>query len=507
MTRRSIRPDDHRRPVSRRPKLILGRRFALLLACALGALGYPVGVATADPSSDQVVSATVYSPSGTTQNDSVSLAQLQSNPRCTPYSGTDMNELGRTGFVDVQLAPGGTWALSTVLGCLSMPVPVAAVRGVTVIDGQGVPETGPGSMLTPADLAGQGSTDFNDPQEAPVLQALGSLNQYDRPWRGKGQGQTDYDYLDEVQGTDNGQPLPIAIEVFEGPLLTVTVSASQTTVPAGGTVTFNATVTGQNGSALSYSWNFAGGAPSSTAASPQMTFANAGQYDVTVQVTDSTGGGGSAEIPINVGAPAPAATGGHKQTGSGKSRKSRSPTGPQKSDGTHAGARAGNSRTVKSTTTGKGTGNSGSTGKSKSTTSATTPTSTTPTSTTPTSTTPSRSSTHRATASTSHRTAPLTGRTGHATAPPVKPAPPPPRSGPLVSGQLVSDVTPLAAGASPLVHVVPAAVATAPPARQAVRASSLPAVGAGFAVLLLLGLGAGHELRGRGRRRTLRAGS
>ena len=369
-----------------------------------------------------------------------------------------MNELGRNGFVDVQLAPEGTWALSTVLGCLSTPVPVAAVHGVTVINGQGAPETGPGSMLTPADLAPQGSTDFNNPQEAPVVQALGSLNQYDRPWRGGGQGQPDYDFLDEVQGTDNGQPLPIAIEVFEGPLLTVTVSASRTTVPAGGTVTFNATVTGQNGSALSYSWSFDGGAQSSTAPSPQVTFGNAGQYDVTVQVTDSSGGGGSAEIPITVGAPPPAATGSHPQTGSGKSRKSHTPSGPRKSKGTHAGGPAGKSNTGKSTTAGKGS--STNTGKNTSTTSSTTSTSTTPASTTPSSTT--GASTHHATASTSRRASTPHRAVGHTTAPLTRSTPPLP-SGPLVSGQLVSDVTPLAAGASPLVRVVPAAVATAPP--------------------------------------------
>jgi PKD repeat protein len=473
-----------------------------MLACMVGALGCQAAVAAADPSSDEVVSAIVYSPSGTTQNDSVSLAQLQSNAHCTAYSGTDMNELGRNGFVDVQLAPEGTWALSTVLGCLSTPVPVAAVHGVTVINGQGAPETGPGSMLTPADLAPQGSTDFNNPQEAPVVQALGSLSQYDRPWRGGGQGQPDYDFLDEVQGTDNGQPLPIAIEVFEGPLLTVTVSASRTTVPAGGTVTFNATVTGQNGSALSYSWSFDGGAQSSTAPSPQVTFGNAGQYDVTVQVTDSSGGGGSAEIPITVGAPPPAATGSHPQTGSGKSRKSHTPSGPRKSKGTHAGGPAGKSNTGKSTTAGKGS--STNTGKNTSTTSSTTSTSTTPASTTPGSTT--GASTHHATASTSRRASTPHRAVSHTTAPLTRSTPPLP-SGPLVSGQLVSDVTPLAAGASPLVRVVPAAVATAPPARQAIRASLLPAFGAGFAVLLLLGLGAGRELRGRRRRPTLRVGS
>ena len=206
-----------------------------------------------------------------------------------------------------------------------------------MIDGQGAPETGPGSTLTPADLVPQGSTDFNSPQEAPVVQALGSVNQYDRPWRGGGQGQPDYDFLDEVQASDNDQPLPIAIEVFEGPLLAVTVSASRTTVPVGGTVTFSTTVTGQNGSALSYSWSFGGAAQSSTAANPQVSFGTAGQYDVTVEVTDTSGGGGGAEIPITVGTPAAPTTGRHKQTGAGTNRKSHSPSGPRKSKGSHAG--------------------------------------------------------------------------------------------------------------------------------------------------------------------------
>jgi hypothetical protein len=63
------------------------------------------------------------------------------------------------------------------------------------------------------------------------------------------------------------------------------------------------------------------------------------------------------------------------------------------------------------------------------------------------------------------------------------------------------------AGDSPLLRVGPAAIATAPPARQAIRASPLPALGAGLAVVLLLGLGAGRELRGHRRRSTLGVGS
>ena len=69
-----------------------------------------------------------------------------------------------------------------------------------------------------------------------------------------------------------------------------------------------------------------------------------------------------------------------------------------------------------------------------------------------------------------------------------------PLTGPVVAGRLISDVVPLAPSASPLVHLVPATVASAPPARRALRASVLPALGAALAVVLLLGLGAGREL-------------
>jgi hypothetical protein len=57
------------------------------------------------------------------------------------------------------------------------------------------------------------------------------------------------------------------------------------------------------------------------------------------------------------------------------------------------------------------------------------------------------------------------------------------------------------------VHVVPATVASAPPARRAISATALPAIGAALAVLLLLGLGAGRELGWRPNWRTLRPGN
>ena len=487
MTRRRASASELRRPVDRRPGIFPGRRFALVLALTLGVFGGSAGLAGADAGSDTLVTATVYSASGTSI-DSVSVAQLQANPgQCPTYQESSMNELGRQGFVDVPLAQNATWSLPTILGCLQTPIPVASVKGVTVINAAGSPEVGSDSQLSPQDLATP--SDFNNQSESPVVQALGSLNQYDRPYRGSPQGQADDDYLDEVQSTQDDQPAPISIEVFEGGRLTVTASASKTKVAPGGAVSFSATVSGANGSPVSYSWSFDGQAANSTAPNPQATFDAVGQYDVGVQVTDSAGAGGGTEIPITVGSPPPARTGSHHQEGAGTNRKSNSPTGPRKSSGNHAGGAAGNH-------------------KSPSTTSAKT-TSTAPASTTPssTSTTPSHPATPSATP-THTTTAPSRARhpTQH-TSPLTQPRTRVFPAGPLVNGQLISDVTTLPAGTSPLVHSVAAPAASAPPARQAVRTSPVPALAAAFGVILLLGLGAGRELRGRRGWRALRSSS
>ncbi len=443
-----------------------------MFVLTLGVFGGSAADAGADAGSNPLVTATVYSSSGTSM-DSVSVAELQANPgQCPTYPGQSMNELGRQGFVDVPLAQNATWSLPTILGCLQTPISPGSVTGVTVIDANGNPEEGADSQLTTQDL--ETPSDFNNPSEYPVVQALGSVNQYDRPSRGSPQGQPDYDYLDEVQSSQ-----PIAIEVFEGGRLTVTASASKTTVATGGAVSFRATVSGANGSPLSYTWSFDGGAPNSTASAPMAAFNAAGQYDVTVQVTDSAGAGGGAEIPITVGSRPPTATGNHRRTGGGTNRKSHSPTGPRKSSGQHAGAGAG-THTSSSTTGGK---------------SETTPADTT--STNQTSTTASHPATQASTpkhATTTHSPAPHPPRhTSPITKPPTRVFP----FGPLVTGELISDVTTLPARASPLVHSVPAPAASAPPARQATRPSRLPALAAALAVALLLVLGAARELCGR----------
>jgi PKD domain len=467
----------------------------LVFALTLAVLGGSAAVAGADAGANPLVTATVYTASGTS-TDSVSVAELEANPgQCPTYQESSMTELGRQGPVDVPLAQNATWSLPTILSCLQTPISPGSVMAVTVIDADGNPEVGSDSQITPQDL--ETPSDFNNPSEYPVVQALGSVNQYDRPSRGSPQGQPDYDYLDEVQSSQ-----PISIEVFEGGRLTVTPSASKTAVARGGTVSFSATVGGANGSPLSYAWSFDGGAPNSTAPAPRAAFNAAGQYDVTVQITDAAGAGGGAEIPITVGSAPPAATGSHHQTGGGTNRKSHSPTGPSKSGGQHAGAGVGKNKS-QSTTSGKTT------------TTSTTPASTTPTSTstTPASTTPTSTSTTSSHSATPSTPTPTTTTHSPAPHPPRHASPiakPPTRVfpfGPLVAGQLISDVTTVPAQASPLVHSVPAPATSAPPARQAVRTSPLAAVLASLGVVLLLALGAARELRGRRGWRALRPGS
>ena len=72
-----------------------------------------------------------------------------------------------------------------------------------------------------------------------------------------------------------------------------------------------------------------------------------------------------------------------------------------------------------------------------------------------------------------------------------------------MTGRLISDVTPVPANDSPLVKLAQGPPATAPAIQPATSASLVPALVAGFVVLLLLGLGAGNELRGRRDWRTL----
>src|ERR1700743_2925255 len=104
-----------------------------------------------------------------------------------------MQEFGRQGPVTVTPSAANSWTMATILGCLQTPIAPADVTGITVIGGDGAPMTGPGSQLTSGDL--ENPSDFQNTSETPVITALGSTDQYDRPWRGG----SDRDFLDESQ--------------------------------------------------------------------------------------------------------------------------------------------------------------------------------------------------------------------------------------------------------------------------------------------------------------------
>ncbi len=243
--------------------------------------------------------ATVYAAGKSPTTDSVSLAALQANSqRCPQYPGTSMNELGHQGTVPVQLPRNGpqtgTWGLGTILGCLQTPIPLGAVTDVTVIDANGSPEVGPNSQLTAADLAtpsdfadyGGNASDRRRRLGDPVRPAVA------RQPRRRARPATS---TTRCRSTDRRSRS--SIDVFEGPHLAVTATASPTTVAAGARSHSPRLCHPQTQPGLAYGWNFGGGAPDSTAPSPQVKFAAGGQYQVTLQVTDAAGGGGGSDDP------------------------------------------------------------------------------------------------------------------------------------------------------------------------------------------------------------------
>jgi hypothetical protein len=470
---------EQRWSANRRPGGVLGRRFAFVLAVVYFA--FAGGVAAGAPT---VVSATVY-PSGggsvTTATATLSgLNNCQQYP--TQESGWSPITLYPSGQ-PYQPAAGASWELSTVLTC-GMNVPLNNVTGVQVYS----PRYGFDTMeLTNAELTD--ASQFHDPAAPDALPLISNdegQNTYVRPWLGG----TDQNAKDQV--VEDGAP--VTIVVYEnGAELTVLASASTVSKSSKHEqFRFSATVRTSSGStvptsALTWSWNFGYGGSPFSSPTPEHSFVH-GRFPVTVQVTDhNTGAGGTDTIDVNAGNPG----------GNGNS-----PTGPNNSSGDHPGGSAGgpnDSATTGKTHSGKGTttnghsnqttttstGGSGGTGTGTATGTGTTPAPVAPN---PTPALPNpapRSATH----------------------PPTRVDRPPAATGPLVTGRLISDVIPVPANDSPLVKVAQAPPATAPAIRPATTVSLVPALAAGFAVVLLLCLGAGKELRGRRNWRTLLFGS
>ena len=502
----------------------LGLTRGLGLTRALGltliALACLAPVAGADPNAGEAVTALLYraGAGGVPLNDTATVGTLETG--CPVYAGPNI-ELHES---DGSLTPGQqisalAWSLGTLLHCLPVPIPLSAVTGITVLGAngpelRGAPEL---SELSPGDLASP--SDFANAAEDPIVYSDGTGVIYDRPWRGGDDANADDQVVEAA-------PAPFVFEVFEGPLLHIGVSASATRVPAGGTVSFSASISGEPaGSPLTYGWDFDGGAPASATPAPAVTFPAAGSYRVTLQVTDGDGGGGAATIPITVSS----GTATTPTTAQGSS-----PTGPTRSAGSQPGAQAGRHTSGTSTTTGThhatssgarrgdaghspgegtanassaGSGSAGSATRSSATRSSATRSSATasaPTTSAPTASAPTASAPTTGATTTAATTAPArAGRPSDARTPPTPGDAPTAGSGPLVAGRLISDVTLLPATASPLVRGPQAGAPSAPALHRALGAALGPALGAAVA-LLLFGLGAGREWRGRRMRRPLR---
>jgi hypothetical protein len=470
-----LRSSERHGFAGRRPRAFLGRRFAFLPALVLAAA--LAGAWPTAASADQTVaSATIYpSSAGSVSHVTVGLQALQA---CPEYSGSNPIYLYPPGQ-PLQLTA-TSWSLSTVLSC-GLQIPLTDVTNVQILN----PSQGFEAPLSNADLSDP--TRYQDPQAPdalPVVSVDGTENQttYVRPFRGG----ADVNARDEV--TETGAPITVVVYANGPPLI---VHASPRTLSSTATMTtakFSATVQTAAGaplpaSALTWSWNFGDGG-TSAAATPTHRFA-AGSYEVTVQVTNGAGGtGGTATIQFRT--PTTPAPGHRNQTGGRRPTKSTSPTGTE--NGTHTNHQggqtgshhSGGSHTAPSTTT-----SSTSTTTPKPTTTATPSTTTTPPAPTP----RTATTTTRPTPPPPHRTALRRRPRARRTAP----------AGPLVAGRLISDITTLPAGSSPLVHLAPAAAAAPPQVRQATHSLSLAAPSAALAVALLLGLGAWWELRGRRR--------
>ena len=92
-------------------------------------------------------------------------------------------------------------------------------------------------------------------------------------------------------GTPPTRSVTVTGAANQPPAATINAPAANVTVAQGGTVNFQGSGTDPNNNLpLTYSWNFGGGAPNSTAQSPgAVTFNTAGTFTVTFTVTDSLG--------------------------------------------------------------------------------------------------------------------------------------------------------------------------------------------------------------------------
>lgn len=260
--------------------------------------------------------------------------------------------------------------------------------------------------------------------------------------------------------------------VYSGPLLRVT-TGGPTSATEGQKATFTGHVAGATPAdgTLHYAWDFGDGSPARSATSVAHTFTANGSYQVVLTVTGKDGSGGvSPVLTVGVGA-APKQSGPGSNSRGTSERHSSSPTGPQNSHGqTPGGSSGGASPTNNSPTT---TNNS--------------PTNSNQPTNTPTTTTSQQTSTQHAHTGPPHPAGKRTRSTPRTAEPTT-----------IVDGRLISYVTPVPV--SQLVNPPTRTTAAhAPPSAARQRTSPIAVVGGVCAIILLLGAGAGTELRSRRR--------
>jgi PKD domain len=429
----------------------------------------------------------LHTPTGPVTTD-VSIDALTGNPgACPRYTGTHLVQHSKSGGLEeiqppFPTAQTGVWPLSSILACLGRPQPFAAVSRVLVHGTNGRAELGKDSQLLQGDIDPRGST-FPDTSQMPIIFVRGTSWVYYRPWRGTS---TDFNSPDQVEGDSDSA---IVIEVYTGPLLDVHMTADLSQVDEG-RVSFTATVSGNSpGSHLTWDWESGDNQSSSAAGEVSFTYAAAGDYTASLQVSTDDGSGGGDQVPITVparaGEPTPVPTKDASTPGPNDGSNGVTPPGSATPHNRTPGQRNGGDKSRSPASGAKGGRNTPSKHGRPHASATPSPPSASPGS-------GESAGTGGGSPSNAQNGA---GRRKPATRERNRREKTPDSGLERVTGLLVSDVIPLSAAASPLVQETGAPRGSAARARRHVEASPVPAIiGASLAVLLLLGLGAAREL-------------
>ncbi len=535
------------------------QKRALALVLVTAATFAVTAPAAAADNSDQPVVATVYAQGAAPVQDSTTIGALEGH--CPAYSGSAIPQYSG-GSTPSQSISQQAWTLASVLGCLPTQVAVASVTSLVVINEQGQPESGPNSVLSQADL--NTPSDFSDPTASPLIFSDGSNIIYQRPQRSTSDtNATDEVTVSDPQAFAfqifEGPRLSIAITPTPSTVSAGTgVSFGSTGVPANDQATYAWSFGGG-------ATNSTQPAPTVTFATPGVytitltvtdnSSGSVGIATTTITVGDTTPtqtsttprtvGPTHGNQGGSIGAPAkttttPTRTQSSPPTPTRPKPKPKKPkpkptlttpsrttptrTTPTRTTPVHtppAHTTPTPTRTTAATPantqTTPGTGRAGGlhsgAGGATSTPARASSTTTAPATTAPATTAPATTAPATTTAPAATVTQPVRTTPGHRPRPsPTKPKPAHEHSAPTsqptkppgqrVSGQLLASLTPVPAGSSALVHTVrrPSAVSAAA-LSGAPGTSPWPAIAGIAAALLLLVLGAGRELSGRGGRR------